>query len=296
MPNYRLPAVVVSFALITVACGSAGTASPGGSAAPTAPPSQAVEHPTGANDIVLQMEEGGGFVPIEFLAGQAPTFTLYGDGRIVFVPKVEVFPEPGPDGVIHGVPWRTAQLDPAQVDELLESALGPGGLGAARENYGNDMVADAGSTYFRVDAGGVKKEVAIYALGMEGPEVPDQQARKAFLGLAERLRDFDRGGAIGTEAYVPTSYRAVLVEREGDPGAGGPVIEWPWPNLTIADFPSNVNGAGAEQFPHRALAADEAAELNIGDIAGGIQNVVVKGPDSKVYSLILRPLLPHESE
>ena len=296
MPHFRLPAVAVSFAFITVACSAGGVAPPVSAPGATTPPVQGVAHPTGTDDVILQMEEGGGFVPIEFLAGQAPTFTLYGDGRIVFQPKVETFPEPGPDGIIHGVPWRTAQLDPTQVDDLLEQALGPGGLGAARENYGNDMVADAGSTYFRIDAGGVKKEVAIYALGMEGPEVPDQQARKAFLGLAEQLRDFDRGGAIGTEAYVPRNYRAVLVEREGDPGAGGPVIDWPWPNLSIADFPSNVNGVGAEQFPHRDMSADEAAELNVGDIAGGIQNVVVKGPDSKVYSLILRPLLPHEAE
>ena len=68
--------------------------SPGPSAAPSASPSSAVgaiDHKTGATDVVLRLESGGGFVPIDFLASQAPTFTLFGNGVIVFQRKVETF-------------------------------------------------------------------------------------------------------------------------------------------------------------------------------------------------------------
>jgi hypothetical protein len=295
MPNFRLPLTVLSLAVIAAACGSAGSASPPASGPASAPPTSAgVDHPTGAFDVVLQLEEGGGFVPIEFLAGQAPQFTLYGDGRVVFQPAVTTFPEPGPGGVIRNVAWRTAQLDAGQIEELLTFALGQGGLGAARDNYGNDMVADASTSIFTVNAGGLKKTVSVYALGMEDPNATDLVPRRAFKTLADRLRDFDKGGTIATDVYVPENFRAVLVEREGDPQANP--MPWPWPELKISDFKAGINGVGATQFPHRTITAAEVVKLGLGDVSGGLQGVTLSAPDSKVYTLVLRPLLPHETE
>jgi hypothetical protein len=43
----------------------------------------AIDHPNGTGDVVLRLEEGGGFAPMEMTAAQAPTFGLYGDGVIV---------------------------------------------------------------------------------------------------------------------------------------------------------------------------------------------------------------------
>lgn len=298
MSKYRLPFVVLSIALIAAACGSAGSASPpasgapSGSASPTAAPSDGIEHPTGATDVVLQLEEGGGFVPIEFLANQAPLFTLFGDGRVVFQQTVTVFPEPGPDGIVRGIAWRTAQLDAGQIEELLTFALGPGGLGAARDNYGNDLIADASSSIFTVNAGGVKKTVSVYALGFEDPNQPDQVARKAFGLLAARLRDFDKGGSIPTDVYAPSGYRGILIEREGQPPT--PPIAWPWADLKVSDFKADINAAGGSQLPHRTMTPDEVAALKLGDIPGGVQGVTLTGSDGKFYSFVLRPLLPSE--
>ena len=113
MPTIRLPLATVTLALIAVACSSAGAASPPptGSAPPASPTQSGIDHPTGATDVVLRMEEGGGFVPIDFAASQAPVFTLYGDGQIVFQPLVETFPEPDANGITKQIPWRTAQLE-----------------------------------------------------------------------------------------------------------------------------------------------------------------------------------------
>jgi hypothetical protein len=291
MSKMRLPLVVVSLAVLSAAC-AAGASPPSGPAGPSAtPPPGAIDHPSGATDVVLRLEEGGGFVPIEFVASQAPIFTLYGDGRVIFQQASDVFVEPGPDGLTRGRPWRTAQLDAGQIEELVTFALGPGGLGAARENYGNDMIADASTSTFTIDAGGVKKTVAVYALGLE--DGADAQARKAFQTLADRLRDFDNGGTIASDVYAPAAYRGVLIEQEGGPAAN--VIAWPWPHLTVADFEQDPNGEGAIQFPHRAMTADEVAALDLGDITGGVQGVVLDAPDGKTYSFVLRPLLPEES-
>ena len=43
------------------------------------------------------------------------------------------------------------------------------------------------------------------------------------------------------------------------------------------------------------MSPDEIAELGITDAESGIQSgVAVTGPDNKLYSLVVRPLLPDE--
>jgi hypothetical protein len=302
MPKFVLPSALL-VSLVLVACSSAATptAAPSGGTGTSPPPSQeptsgeGVDHPTGATDVLLRMEEGGGFVPIEVAAGGAPVFTLYGDGRVVFQQLQETFPEAGPDGITRNAPWRTAQLDAGQVEELLTFALGPGGLGTARDNYADVATIDAGNTIFKINAGGLDKTVTITALGMDSTGGPDDAARAQFKVLADRLRDFDEGGTISTDVYIPTDYRALLIEREVDPAVPGPSASpWPWPELTLADFTAG-DGITAPSFPHKSLTGDEIAALIFGDVLGGASGMIVEGPDGKTYTVILRPLLPDEA-
>lgn len=298
MPKISLPLAALSILLVTGACSSGAAASPIGS--PSSPPPSAtqagIDHPTGATDVVLRMEEGGGFVPIDFLASQAPVFTLYGDGRIVFQQLVDQFPQPDEKGITRQVAWRTAQLDGGQVEELLLFALGAGGLATARDLYMDNGIADAPNTIFTINGGGLKKTVTVNALGMDPSGGPDDPARAQFKKLADRLRDFDQKGTISSDVYLPTAYRGVLIEREVDPNVPGPApIEWPWPNVKITDFKEG-DGTSGPTFPHKALTAEEVAALKLGDIAGGAQGLVVKAPNGKTYSLTLRPLLPGETE
>jgi hypothetical protein len=304
MQKLTLPSAAVLISLALVACSSAATptSAPSGGSASDAPPSQqpsvggaGVDHPTGATDVILRMEEGGGFVPIEVAAGGAPIFTLYGDGRVVFQQLQETFPEAGPDGITRGVPWRTAQLDAGQTEELLTFALGQGGLGTARDNYADAATIDAGNTIFNIDAGGVDKTVTVTALGMEPTGGPDDADRASFAKLAERLGDFDEGGTISTDVYAPPSYRAILIETEVDPAVPAPSSKpWPWPDLTIDDFTVG-DGISAPGFPHRTLTADELASMDVGDVTGGAQGLYLEGPDGKLYGVVIRPLLPDEA-
>ena len=302
----RSPITVATLvaAVVLAACNGASSPSPVGSATPSGSPSAApttnpspstvgaIEHKTGATDVILRMEQGGGFVPIDFLATQAPAFTLYGNGVIVFQHKVETFPEADASGVTHGIPWRTAKLDETQIQELLEFATVQGALGTARDVYmGN--IADAPSTIFTLNAGGVSKMVTINGLSELPEPGPDGLARAAFLKLANRLNDFDRGGSIDSDVYQAAAYRGVLMEREAN---GVEPKAWPWPAIKLTDFVDPNAVQGGIRLPHRTMTPDEVDALGIKDVVGGLQGVVLKAPDAKIYGLILRPLLADEKE
>ena len=317
MPNppVRHPVFVRSTALLiaallATACSNSNVSPPPGSPSPSAAPSSsptasqsaqpsspavgAIDHPTGATDVVLRLEQGGGFVPIDFLATQAPSFTLYGNGVIVFQRLVTEFPQPDASGVTKGVPWRTATLDEDQIQDLLEFALGAGGLGAARAEYIDGGIADAPSTIFTLHAGGLDKTVLVNALSEESRPGPDSAARTAFARLAKRLQDFDQGGTIGSDVYAPDRYRGVLIEREPQPGLTP--LEWPWTTIAFAEFKEGPNdGSGPTTFPHRTLTTSDLDSLKLTDIQGGLQGLAIKAPNAKLYSLIVRPLLGDET-
>ena len=137
--------------------------------------------------------------------------------------------------------------------------------------------------------------MTVTALGMEPTGGPDDADRASFAKLAERLRDFDEGGTISTDVYAPTAYRAILIETEVDPAVPAPSSKpWPWPDLTIDDFTVG-DGIAAPGFPHKTLTADELAAMDVGDVTGGAQGLYLDGPDGKLYSVVIRPLLPEEA-
>ena len=255
------------------------------------PDTETLDHPTGATDVVLRYEEGGGFVMPAFAATLVPHFTLYGDGTIIFRdPTLEFPPMEGSIGRFN--PLRTATLSEEQIQDLLQLALGEGGLAVARPEYRNDMVADASTAIFTVNAGGVTKTVSVYALGMDVEGLPDGAARVAFAKLAEALTGLEKGGAIVATDYVPQAYRGILFEAPGvvDPAAK----PWPWPDLTPADFAPAADPNGF-QFPHRSMTQVEIEALRISGYEGGLQNVTLTGPDGKTWTFSLRPLLPDEA-
>lgn len=227
-----------------------------------------------------------------YSAAQSPIFTLYGDGTVIFRNTLKA-PPPAQGSTMPFTPLRTAKLTEAQVVELLTLALGEGGLAVARPSYDNPLVADAGTTVFTIEAGGIKKAVSIVALGMDvEPTNPDGPARAAFKKLADRLADFDEGGSIETAAYDPPAYRATIV----DGGMAAPdAIEWPWADLTVKDFKPDVDPNGL-QFPHATLTKEQVAALGVKDFEGGFFGTSLKGSDGKPYILAVRPILPDDPD
>lgn len=295
MPNRRLLPIVAMLAV--AACAGSTGGRPDTTANPTPAPSASADtggltHPTGAHEIVLRLEEGGGFVPAEFNATNMPVFTLYGDGTVVFQDSNAVPTVPANGGPILHPPLRTAVLSEEQVQSLLEFAITEGGLAVARERYDNQMVADAPTTTFTIHAGGVEKSVQVYALGLDAEPGPDSNVKAALLKLAERLRSFDQGGALPSEPYRPERFRGALWEV--GPGVGAPK-PWPWADLTPADFvaPGEPNTFG---FPSRDLTDAQLQALGLGTPQGAVSGLMFTGPDGKVYGFALRPLLPEEIE
>jgi hypothetical protein len=291
------PAIAILIAACTAGGGTSapppgGASGPPPSVAPTGTPAaDAIGHKTGATDILLRYEEGGGFIMPAFTAAAVPHFTLYGDGTVIF--RNPMLEAPAAEGSVFKMnPLRTAKLSEEQIQDLLKLALTEGGLAAARPEYRNDMVADAGTAIFTIEAGGLKKTVSVYALGLEQEGMIDGPARATFKRLADRLTDFDQGGSIKTDIYQPPAYRGVLFEA---PGIEAPdVRNWPWADLTPAYFKPDADPNG-NQFPHRKMSIEEVELLGIKDYQGGLQNAVLMDPDGKPYTFSLRPLLPGEA-
>jgi hypothetical protein len=307
MRDFLRSAALAASVIVVVACGGstassappasqppasgAPSESPGGSASPSPASVGAIEHATGANDVILRYDVGGGLVPAGFFASQTPVFTLYGDGRVVFR-NINSMPPQAVGPATPNLPLRTARLSEEQIQEVLLLAIGQAGLGIARTDYPNPMIADAPSTTFTIDAGGVDKTVSIMALGMDDPGVPDGPARAAFNLLAQRLGDFDRGGSVTTDEFVPAGYRGVLLE--GFPG-DVPPLAWPWTDVKPTDF---VHKGAADAFPTptHTLTPAQVEGLGVTPFTGGFGNLMLEGPDKQVYSLAVRPLLPEDTE
>lgn len=298
----RPAAASVLAAVIVLACSSAASPSvapsgdpsgaPSGPAASPSVPVEGIAHPTGATDIVLRLDEGGGFVPVEFNAAHLPYFTLYGDGTVVFL-QTSAQLEPTPDGLFPGYPIRTGKLTEAQVQDLLAFAIRDGGLGIARADYQNPLVADAPTAVFELNADGQSKQVSVVALGMEGEPGPDAAIKASLAKLGERLKDFDRGGTLSSDPYQPTAYRAVLIDASG--GVNGELRDWPWPDLTVDDFafPADPNQL---QQGARVMTPAEIELVGVDQPENGVQSgLAVEGTDGKPYTLVIRPLLPEET-
>ena len=265
---------------------SSPTATPTPEATPTPNP-DLIAHPTGAHDIVLRMEEGGGLMMPNLFASDAPIFTLYGDGTVIFKQvdnRVGAFNLPQ-------LPWLVGHLSEESVQALLRFALGEGRLLDAKPNYENPMIADAGNTIFTLNAAGQEKVVNIYALfesEMQG--VPDAADRAGFAQLRQVLTAFETQEGLGEVApYDAEWYRVTLLQSFGEPM--GEVQEWPWDDLTPADFPAGDEPGGIANLDreHVALLMDVPN--------GGHPTLWTLAPDGEEFvSFGVRPLLPEEIE
>lgn len=270
----------------------AATGSTGASPAPCVPGEiGTIDHPTGCTDIVLQLDSCCGFVALETNLTSTPVFTLYGDNSAIFRPQPADGMYPGPGQPM--TPLVRATLSPAQVDALLTYALGPGGLAAAPEDLLQPMVADAPTTIFTVNAGGVDKVVRAQALGFDdGTNAPDAAVRAQLMSLYELLDSFEEQVAAGNvetaETYQPAQYRGMLTQVWE--GATDPVVAWPWPDLSPDAFVGPADGIAT----YAGLTPEQVAAVTPVP-SGGITNIRLSEPDGSESYLSVRPLLPGES-
>lgn len=285
-------ALLALAALALAACTGGPTGSPtaiptpGPTASPTVGP---IDHPTGATDVILRMEIGGGFVPMNFIVIQAPDFTLYGDGTVIYRQTDTRLGEPFGGQPL--LPFLVGHLDEDSVQALLGFALDGGGLAGAAEFYPALNIADAPDTTFTINADGRSKTVTVGALGMEDPTDPTIAIRQRLAQLAVALGSFEERGQNGelgdVTTYEADFYRASLLEDFGEPTVEP--AAWPWPDVSPDDFVA-VAESGWQQA---ILDREHVAEL-IEVPSGGHPGVWVEAPDGMIWQLGIRPLLPDE--
>ncbi|MBA3877828.1 MAG: hypothetical protein C0498_13055 [Anaerolinea sp.] len=238
--------------------------------------------------MVFRFAEGGGFVPMGFFATEAPQFTLYGDGTVIFRDGDIAPPPPSNPNLIVLAPFQTARLDAADVQSFLRFALADSGLGVARAAYTPGNVADAPTATFTINAGGLSKTVSVEALGFDNPQSPDAPILAAMAKLGDVVRDF--GSSVEDETtWMPERWRGVLT-----PDALNPPTAWPWPDIAPTDFVQRPE-PGAPQFPVRTMTPAEIDVLGLDGIEGGFSGLSLTGPDGRIYFFALRPLLPDET-
>ncbi len=284
----RLPAAAGLVLVLAAACSPAAGGTAGPSTAPTPEPTPTavagIQHPTGARDIVLRLEQSGGFVPVESLATSAPTFTLHGDGTVVFRDSQATPPEIV-GSISRSVPFQTVKLGEEGIQALLEFAIGPGGIGIAVGPY-MGHVADLPSTVFTVNADGRQKQVSITGLSPDMHDPQDALIVTALARLADKLRTFGNDVA-GEGVYEPAAYRGVLQKVDQ---ASGAITDWPWTDIRPSDFTAAAN----EFLLIHTLTPAQVAVLNIPEVQGGMLGLNLQ-KDGVLYSLALRPLLPDEA-
>jgi len=291
MPRRMRPAAaLVLLAIVIGACSA--VASPGASARPSVAPSRSIdpnliEHPTGGSDLILRFDEAGGFIAPGFLVSEGPAFSLYGDGTAIFRDPAAT-PPAAVGNVSAGLPYQVIRLNEAQIQSLLEFAIGPGGLGVAKPSY-QLPIADAPTATFTIVANGQRKTVSVNGLGIDaGQPGPDTTILAALVALQTRLTTFGND-VVGEAPWVPDRYRGILIGN-GVP----PAIAWPWPAIGVAEFVEH-NGPNDPAFRVRTLTPVDAAAIGIRGFEGGLRGLTLKAPDGTLYEFALRPLWPDEA-
>ena len=235
-----------------------------------------VQHPTGADDVVLRIGYEGGFVPAEYIFMDLPVLLVTGDGRaIVQGPQIEIYPGP----LLPNVQQRTiseagiqALLALAEEHDLLRDVT-----------YADDpTIADAPFTVVTISANGNTFEHKVYALGIAGDDTDEARARLAsFVEQASDLVTAAGAGTLGPEEpFAAESYliRATVADESTIGGDIAPtVVDWP------ADAPVRLADAGecatvpAETFAELFAAANQLTWF----VDGGV-----------TYQLIVKPRLP----
>ncbi|HEU4356010.1 MAG TPA: hypothetical protein VFT27_10515 [Actinomycetota bacterium] len=295
----RLPtiAMVGALALAVVACGrlnedgtGGGSGTTGGTGGSGSTGAEPIEHPTGADEVVLRWEYRDGFVPYEYLLKRLPSWTLTGDGRVIVEgPMIEIYPSPALPNV------QVRQVSEDGVQAILRAAQ-DAGLMDGDASYDYRCITDAPTTVFTTTAGGSTSVVSAYALGdAAGGNCPDVDvdARWTLAAFRDRLGDLSwlPEGSVGEEEpYVADAVRIYVMPYQGQPDLPQEPVAWPLEE-PLDRFGKPVEG-GLEDTRCGVVSGSDLETL--APLMQGANDLTPWTSDGQEYRLILRPLLPDE--
>jgi hypothetical protein len=198
-------------------------------------PAGGISYPTGADQAVLKLSTGGGFVPEGVDFHTPPELLITGDGT-VYRPgaQIEIYPAPLLPAI------TTATLDPAGLRAVLDAA-DRAGLLKAPPSYepasGAAQVADAPTTSLEIHANGETFHHQAYALGFQPNGVESTPQRSALDRFVTQLKDLTTltGAEHLTTEEVYTPERFGVTARVATPEELAPtpdqitpeVVPWP---------------------------------------------------------------------
>jgi hypothetical protein len=269
------------------------------------------DHPTGADELVLRVEETGGFVPQTYLFTNIAGFSLLGDGRVVTQgPQIEIFPPPALPSL------NEVTITEQGIQRVLDEAE-KAGLFGPDHHYDYNGVADASTTVFTLVAEGKRHRISAYALGLGGenqregePSAPpgvegpgsqlsseDREARaklQAFRAKLGDLRSWLPTGSVGEEKTYEFDRMRVFVVgyRAGSEPQDPEPQRKAWP---LSQDPASFGDP-----------VDNAENTRCGVLQGGDLDTMLKAAqrantqtiwtfENREYNAYFRPMLPDES-
>jgi len=222
---------------------------------------------------------------------QSPSFSLFGDGRVVVQgPQIEIYPGPAlPNLLVRDVTEEGVQA-------ILEAARVAGLLGEDR-HYDNQRIADASTTTFTVYAGGKRHVVSAYALfeGEESVGSDDREAREALLDFQGKMFSLESWlpqGSVGAEGAFDFDELRIYARLGVSPSDITPQTELDWPlGISLASFgePSSLQ----PDLRCGSISGEDLASLL--PMAQRANQLTPWRSDGQLFSLTFRPLLPDES-
>lgn len=259
---------IVVLGLAAAACGTATLA---GNA----------DRPTGADEVVLRVSTGGGFVPVEYALGEFPQFSLMGDGLVVTQgAQIAIYPPPALPAMIE----RTVSAD--GIDAIVQRAIEAGLTGEDRE-YRDDRIADAATTTFTLTANGDTHTTSVYALS----EADQDEDRRTLAQLQQDLFDLASwlpAEDLGEESeYRFDAMRIHVLTPQANEEFPQEPVDWPLATpLAAFGDETDLGRCGVVEGADMDAVLERARTTN---------TLTPWRSAGESYQLVFRPLLPDES-
>jgi hypothetical protein len=247
------------------------------------PMTEGYEHPVGADDVVIEYAEVGGFTTRELTFQQTPNVLVAGDGR-VFGPGAQIEIYPGPL-----LPAVQVQPVSEQGIQSMLAAADEAGLLRDVEYEQPSNIADASTARVTINVNGETFVHEAYALGIglpgEGVEesTPERQALADFIAELNDLPTVVGADELGEQTiFEPSQYGIEALVIDDLAAYGSDDIE-----PTVSEWPADASVRLADASSCTVMSADEVGELLLN------ANQLTFFTDADVtYQVLAKPILP----